>query len=214
MNCEETQDRLERWFDEEAPLSSEAEAHLADCDSCRSYQNELAAVRDALGRLPIEAPAPGLANRVKMHVAAHGTVHETRLPVAAGWGLAAGVVAAACVAGWFIPISVELRAWGNTAIADALGLFPTVPASLEGWRDATMAYVPGMDWRQTVSSLYAQLSAFSASATLWMDEATGWLPPSVLWLIIAVGAMLLIGCNGFEALRLRTTTINGSNRVS
>lgn len=235
MNCEETREQLERWFDEDAGLSGlsarpeaclpeegkrrrfprgETEAHLAQCDSCRSYQNELALVRDALGHLPVEAPAPGLAGRVKTHVAVHGQIGEARMPVAAGWALAAGVVVAAGVAGWFIPISVDLRAWWSVAITEALGQLPSLPVGFEAWRDAAVAYVPEMDWDQTVSALSSQWDALSGSVTPWIGEFSGWFPPGVLWLGLGFGAMLLIGYNGFEALRLRTTPVNGSEQAS
>ncbi len=212
MNCEETREQLERRFDDGAELSTESEAHLAQCHTCRFFRNELAAVGDALGHLPIEAATPGLAARVKTHVAVHGQVHEAQMPASARWASAAGVVLTVCVAGWFIPISVELRAWSSTLIADALEQPPLLPVGIAAWHDAAIAYVPEMDWRQAASSVSSQLDALSGSVTPWIGEVTGRFPSGVLWLSVVFGAMLLIGCNGFEALRLRTTRVNGSER--
>jgi len=214
MNCEETREQLEQWFDEDAGLSGECEAHVARCDSCRSYRDELAAVRDALGRLPVEASAPGLAGRVKTHVAVHGQIGEARIPVVAGWALAAGVVVAASVAGWFFPVSVDLGAWWNATVADVLEQLPSLPASMDAWRDIAVAYVPELDWGQAASSLSSQLEALSGSVTPWIGEVTGRFPSGMLWIGVVFGAMLLIGCNGFEALRLRTPPVNGSKQAS
>lgn len=214
MKCDEAREQLEQWFDDGAGFSSETEAHLAQCDPCRSYRDELAAVQDALGHLPVEAPAPGLAGRVKTHLAAHGPIRDAQMPVAAGWALAAGALVTASVAGWFLPVSVDLGAWWNVAVADVLGRFPPLPVDVEAWRHVAITCVPEMDWRQAASSLSSQLDALSGSVTPWIGEFTGWVPPGMLWLGVIFAAMLLIGCNGFEALRLRTTSVDGSEQAS
>jgi anti-sigma factor RsiW len=136
MMCAETRERLQERMDGtlDPVMSRAVDRHLADCEPCRSFAADLAAVVDAAAALaPIDAPEHvwlQLAGRWRLENAAAVARHEAPAQPSvrsfAGWHAlaAAAVLAVAIGGGW-----IAWRATGSTGGTDVILAKPAVAAT-------------------------------------------------------------------------------------
>jgi anti-sigma factor RsiW len=127
---DELQDRLDGRLD--AQSRSRIEAHLASCAICQRAAEDLAAVKTALGRLPLAEGPADLDARVSAALAAESAPAPRRWP----WAAAGALAAAAVVALWLWPeASLPQRASQQVARLESGALTlektTTSPAELE-----------------------------------------------------------------------------------
>jgi predicted anti-sigma-YlaC factor YlaD len=180
VNCAKTRDELRSRFDNGASLRPVPD-HVRACSACRAYYDRLVALEEALGALPCEAApslrpvrgeSPWVSGGVLSHVAAAG--------------LAAVLIAAAGLLGWFYPMPLSL---GRVAPDFTLTMPRLVPSQMWGeTRDAFAAAV------RAVPDLVAPGMPF---------------PPVVVWSVTGGLAVLLVLVNAVEAYRMRTVSDGG-----
>ncbi len=179
MECGDVRAALRARFDEGRPVAAGMEGHFARCPACRRYRERLAALDEALHRLPLEAPAPGFAARVQARVRGESA---RRLGVMALTGALTVAVAAVGV-GWFYPLP----------LGELLNAFPG--GLLNGGVDLA---------RELAAAPVEQAAAVWASARQELGQVGTLLSPVALWTAIAGFLGLLILFNGFEARRAHT----------
>lgn len=206
MNCEETRRAVEERFDGGLELTEGLEPHLETCPACRAHRDRLLGLEAQLLSIPLEQPAPGLAHRITSHIEARN--HPARR--GAVTAAAALAVAAACILGWFYPLSVD---WAEewTRMDIRLEQFDWKSAGSKAL--ASMASLRDLNaWQIDSSWAYATEGAQSLwDAVTTQFTARALTPSPALWTALAAAALLLIAFNGVQAKRLRSAP-NGAGR--
>jgi anti-sigma factor RsiW len=72
MRCEEVQDLASAWLDNElsAPRAGAVAEHEAHCEACHAYISDLRILAEQMARLGREPAPPGLADRIRLSLAA------------------------------------------------------------------------------------------------------------------------------------------------
>jgi len=178
MTCAQARESLRQQFDTGAPLRHGVEDHLRDCPGCRRYAQALNALDAQLQRMPLEGMPEDLPGRIQARLAGAPFRRTGFDPVPV---LAAGLVLAVAVLGWFFPARPDYGAfWARLA--------PWTPSI--AWRSvpATVLDQAGLAWNLARAQVQAAVPPV----------------PAGLWTLLGVMAAVLAAVtNGFEAARAR-----------
>ena len=72
MQCDEVQDLASAWLDNELsePRAGAVAEHEAHCEACHAYISDLRILAEQMTRLGREPAPPGLADRIRLSLAA------------------------------------------------------------------------------------------------------------------------------------------------
>jgi len=178
MDCETARQALRKWFDEDAALTADVDAHVSTCDACRAYQDRLVLLMDVLPDVPIEAPSDAFVARLQECVGREASpAARPGVFDAAG---AAVLVALLGVSAWVLPDIADLGTWWQR---------------VEPW-------IPRVDLRSSAGSMVAQAGQIleRGLGRIGTPEA---LSGGMLWALLGALAVFWLGFNGIEAAWLR-----------
>ncbi len=103
MNCKQFQTQLDSYLDGELParLQSQFELHANECECCRASIADARAIQEALRQMPAPPMRPGFASQAIRHAVSHHHHHRRGFVAGFSTALAASVVLALFVGGFF-----------------------------------------------------------------------------------------------------------------
>lgn len=179
--CTTYREALHVSFDAGEVIAANLAIHAEQCAACAAYRDELAALDAAFLAIPLEVPRNALAQRVKARLAAepaHANDARWWLPSAAVLACTIAVCAA-----WYFAVPVDPWTW---------------------WEYANQTG-PTPEWLVRETPLDAEFAAMQ----LYWNGFSGYLgsfSSSLMWTVVATGALIVAGLNGAEAYRLRVAT--------
>lgn len=147
------------------------EPHLTSCEACHAYHDRLDVLLGAMDDIPIEAPSPWLAERLRRAVVTPAPAPPRALALASVFAVLAALVAL----GWRFPLRLNLR---------------ESAAQLRAWFDPAAWQANALDTLHYLrSAAHIDLSRFDLGTRF---------PMTNVWVAAGVTAVFLIVFNWLE----------------